>query len=223
MKKMYFANDVLFYFANPVGYRAEDGDENEVTVDAMFVRDELLNYLTEEGLTVVVRDGVYDELSDKINDGLDGTSRPSGCAPDRISDFFSTRSDECLSGADDADDSLLPSTSADKAAGIGQEINSQGQTLRIYRLKPECPPTIRFIGLSERQKGGYGPPERREYELRYESKIRDLDLEEVWDTFSQKGFGELFLSISDVIEFAGAGVSRFFYVDKTSFKVIDFN
>lgn len=246
MKKIYFSDDILIYFGNPVGYLDngsygnDENDENgsgekKVIIDTIFVRDELQSYLTEkEGVAIVVRDGVYDELSEKLihkqpdNLADDPMNTMQSHLPqkqpdsDCIADYYCNQSADCLLKSDNIDAQLLPRASPDKEAGKMPETKSQERQLRIYRLKPESSPIIRFFGLTERQKRGYGPPERKEYDLIFESAISDFDIEAVWDNFSQKGFGDLFLSISDVIELAGEGERRFFYVDQTCFTAIDF-
>ncbi len=179
MKKIYFRNNVLIYFGNPVGYRAED----KIIIDTMFDREDLKIYLLEkEGLEVVVKEGVYDRLSNQTPEMMAG----------------------------------------DTAVEGGGEECSMHLELRIYQIKPDRPVLVRFISLEERERRGFGKPERWEYDQIYEGEVPSLDLEKIWDEFSRKELAGHSLSISDVVELADDGESRFFYIDRTCFKEIDF-
>lgn len=179
MKKIYFHNNMLIYFGNPVGYRAED----KIIIDAMFEREELKAYLTEkEGIEVVIKEGVYDRLSDRMSE------KPIG----------------------------------NTAIEENREELTIHKELRIYQLKQERPVLVRFASLVEREKRGFGKPERWEYEQIYEGEAQSLDLERIWDEFSRKDLKGHSLSISDVVELTCDGTSRFFYIDRTCFQEINF-
>lgn len=113
----------------------------------------------------------------------------------------------------------------------GGEVPQEKQTaflhhvIRVYQLKQDCPILMRFISLAEREKRGFGTPQREEYDLIYEGETSELDLEEIWEKFNRsppKGFEGHSLSISDVVELSGNGVSRFFYIDRTRFIEVAF-
>lgn len=111
------------------------------------------------------------------------------------------------------------------ALGQGEAV-TDASMLRVYQLKQDCPIMMRFIGLTEREKRGFGTPHRKEYALVYEGETSELDLENIWERFNRsppKGFEGHSLSISDVVELTGNGVSRYFYIDKTQFIEIAFD
>lgn len=98
-------------------------------------------------------------------------------------------------------------------------------TLRVYQLKQDSPVLMRFISLAERKKRGFAEPQSEDYDMVYEGETSDLDLEEIWEKFNRsppKGFAGHSLSISDIVELAGNGVSRYFYIDRTQFVEIRF-
>lgn len=100
-----------------------------------------------------------------------------------------------------------------------------GKMLRIYQLGQESPFMMRFVSLAEREKRGYGQPQRDEYAIVYEGETEKFDLESVWEKFGQKAppdFAGHALSISDVVEFADGDESRFFYVEPAGYEEINF-
>ena len=69
MKSIYFCDGILFYYGNPAGYLSDE----IVILDSIFDKEEIITYLSEkEKLTVEIREGVYDRLSE--GGGMDGTS-----------------------------------------------------------------------------------------------------------------------------------------------------
>ena len=106
-----------------------------------------------------------------------------------------------------------------------QEITSYVNSIRVYQLKQDSPVLMRFISLTERKKRGFGTPHRKEYDLVYEGETGELDLELIWEQFNRsppKGFEGHSLSISDVVELSGKGISRYFYIDRTQFIEVSF-
>ena len=107
----------------------------------------------------------------------------------------------------------------------GAEAPGTERRLRIYQLGQESPLMMRFVSLAERQKRGYGQPQKSEYILVYEGEAGKFDLEAVWDRFGQRAPSDLAghaLSISDVVEFADGEASRFFYVEPSGYEEIEF-
>ena len=101
----------------------------------------------------------------------------------------------------------------------------EGRRLRIYQLGQDSPIMMRFISLAERKKRGYDRPRREEYVRVYEGEIENYSLEEVWEKYGRRvpeGFQGHALSISDVIEFADGGASRFFYIEPSGYEEIRF-
>ena len=61
MKNIYFRNGVLIYYGNPAGYLSD----GKVILDSIFDKGDIKEFLSEkEKLTVEVREGVYDRLSE---------------------------------------------------------------------------------------------------------------------------------------------------------------
>ena len=61
MQGISFRNGVLIYYGNPAGYMLD----GKVILDSIFDKKEIISYLSEkEHLTVEVREGVYDRLSE---------------------------------------------------------------------------------------------------------------------------------------------------------------
>ncbi len=104
-------------------------------------------------------------------------------------------------------------------------IPKQGRRIRIYQLNNDSSIMVRFISLAEREKRGFGNPQRSEYVLVYEGEVDTFSLEEVWEKFGRripKDFEGHALSISDVVEFTDNEASRFFYVEPKGFEEIVF-
>ena len=61
MKKIFYHNGILYYYSNPAGYRMGE----TLILDSIFAKEDLIAYLSEtEKLSVKIRDGVYDRLSE---------------------------------------------------------------------------------------------------------------------------------------------------------------
>lgn len=97
--------------------------------------------------------------------------------------------------------------------------------MRVYQLKQDSPILMRFVSLAEREKRGFGKPQREEYVTVYEGEVEDFNLEAVWEKFGRKvpkDFEGHALSISDIVEFQEGEASRFFYVEQQGFTEIKF-
>lgn len=97
--------------------------------------------------------------------------------------------------------------------------------LKIYQLNRDSPILMRFVSLAEREKRGFGKPQKEDYVLAYEGEVADFNLEDVWEKFGRKiasDFEGHALSISDVVEFSEGEASRFFYVEPRGFAEISF-
>lgn len=173
MRNIYSSNGVLYYYGNPAGCLMQ----GKAVVDPLFYKDDLRQYLEEkEGLTVEVREGIYDRLMKGGDAGEEG----------------------------------IPET---------------GRQVRIYQLSQDSPLMMRYISLTEREKRGFGTPQRSEYRLAYEGEVDGFDLEAVWEKFGNrvpKGFAGHALSISDIVEFTDGNASRRFYVEPRGFAEINF-
>lgn len=102
---------------------------------------------------------------------------------------------------------------------------AKGRRVRIYQLKQDSPILMRFVSLAEREKRGFGKPQREEYAAVYEGEVDVFNLEEVWERFGRKvpkGFEGHALSISDIVEFTEGEAGRFFYVEPKGFAEIEF-
>lgn len=102
---------------------------------------------------------------------------------------------------------------------------AKGRRVRIYQLKQDSPILMRFVSLAEREKRGFGKPQREEYAAVYEGEVVSFNLEEVWERFGRKvpkEFEGHALSISDIVEFTEGEAGRFFYVEPKGFAEIEF-
>lgn len=107
---------------------------------------------------------------------------------------------------------------------VVDEITRRG-TLEIYQLRKDTSVLMRFISLAEREKRGFGLPQKKEYEMVYEEEIDSFDLESIWEKFRwdpPKEWNGHMLSISDVLVLTKKDICRSFYVDATNFKEITF-
>lgn len=102
---------------------------------------------------------------------------------------------------------------------------AKGRRIRIYQLKQDSPILMRFVSLAEREKRGFGKPQKGEYAAVYEGEVDAFNLEDVWEKFGRKvskDFEGHALSISDVVEFTEGEARRFFYVEPKGFAEIEF-
>lgn len=102
---------------------------------------------------------------------------------------------------------------------------TKGRRVRIYQLKQDSPILMRFVSLAEREKRGFGKPQREEYAAVYEGEVVSFNLEDVWERFGRKvpkDFEGHALSISDIVEFTEGEACCFFYVEPKGFAEIEF-
>lgn len=99
------------------------------------------------------------------------------------------------------------------------------KSCRIWQLKPEVDPLIKFIGYDELQGMKHGPPDPAHYRTAYDGEIDTNNLDEIYEKFNLNhppGYTGHSLSISDVIELYDQDGSEFHYVDRTGFEEINF-
>lgn len=105
---------------------------------------------------------------------------------------------------------------------FGEQLNLK--SCRIYQLKLEVNPMIKFIGYDE-LKERYGEPDPNDYKVVYDGEIETNNLDAIFEKFNlhhppnYKGHS---LSMSDVIELYDKNGSEYHYVDQFGFKEIDF-
>lgn len=99
------------------------------------------------------------------------------------------------------------------------------KTCRIWQLRPEVDPIIKFIGYDELTALTHGPPNPANYRLAYECELDTDDLDEIYDRFRDRqppGFEGNPIALSDVIEIRGESDSEFHYIDKSDFVAVEF-
>lgn len=122
-------------------------------------------------------------------------------------------------------DRLAEGGNVDEAGAEMVRMDVVGRRVRIYQLKQDSPILMRFVSLAEREKRGFGKPQREEYAAVYEGEVDGFNLEDVWERFGRKvpkDFEGHALSISDIVEFTEGEESRFFYVEPKGFAEIEF-
>lgn len=91
--------------------------------------------------------------------------------------------------------------------------------VRVYQLKPNADPLVKFISLLELQtKGGVKP---QNYRLVFKGDTRESKIEAVYQSLREeppRGFAGHALALSDVIELDGS----FYYIDTFSLVPIKF-
>jgi hypothetical protein len=102
--------------------------------------------------------------------------------------------------------------------------------VRIWQLKPDVDPMMKFIGYGESLKN-FGEPRPENYETVYDGQPGTNDLDEIFELFNlshPEGFAGHSLSMSDVVELydgsgaGGAALCEFHYVDRFGFNQIEF-
>lgn len=96
---------------------------------------------------------------------------------------------------------------------------------RVWQLKPDVDIGMKFIGYDEMLKR-YGPPDPANYQMVYDGEVDTNDLEGLYAKFNADerptGYTGYSLSMSDVLELYDDAGSEFHYVDRFSFKQVDF-
>jgi len=95
---------------------------------------------------------------------------------------------------------------------------------RVWQLKPDVDPMMKFIGYGELLKH-FGEPEPDNYGLVYDGEVDTNELEELFSKFNLEhpsGYEGHSLSMSDVVELYEDSGSSFHYVDRFGFKEVSF-
>lgn len=116
------------------------------------------------------------------------------------------------------------------AAGIKLQSRSSGEIprlkdCRIWQLKPEVSPLIKFIGMDELKRQGFDTPNPANYRCVYDGQVDTNNLDAIWDKFNTQhppGYQGHSLSMSDVVELYDGTGSEFHYVDTYGFKAVCF-
>ena len=98
------------------------------------------------------------------------------------------------------------------------------KSCRVWQLKPNVDPMMKFIGYDEMLKD-FGDPDQDNYRMVYDGEVETNNLEELFAKFNldhPPGFEGHSLSMSDVVELYDASGSSFHYVDRFGFKEISF-
>ena len=99
------------------------------------------------------------------------------------------------------------------------------KSCRIYRLKLEVDPIIKYIGYDE-LKERCGEPDSSNYQVVYDGEIETNNLDAIYEKFKlypPANFKGHSLAMSDVIELYDKNSSEYHYVDQFGFKKIDFD
>lgn len=95
---------------------------------------------------------------------------------------------------------------------------------RVWQLKPDVDPMMKFIGYDELLKH-FGEPNPDNYRLVYDGEVDTNELEELFSKFNldhPSGYEGHSLSMSDVVELYDDSGSTFHYVDRFGFKEVSF-
>ena len=74
----------------------------------------------------------------------------------------------------------------DRLANGKQDFREQTvlKSCRIYQLKPEVNPMMKFIGYDELLEGGFGKPNPENYQIVYDGEIETNNLEDIFEKFN---------------------------------------
>lgn len=96
---------------------------------------------------------------------------------------------------------------------------------RIHQLKPDVDMRMKFVGIDELERRGFGKPDMNNYRVVYDGNAGTNDLETIYMLFNQDDRPEDFtgysLSVSDVIELYDEDGAEFHYVNKFGFAKLD--
>ncbi|WP_313180788.1 YodL domain-containing protein [Lacrimispora sp.] len=106
----------------------------------------------------------------------------------------------------------------------GEEYATPLKNVRIWQLCPEVDVRMKFISYVDMVEQ-FGPPVQEDYCIAYDGQPGTNDLETIYERFSNgqpSGYCGNPLSMSDVIELYEQNGSEFYYIDRKTFKSIDF-
>lgn len=96
---------------------------------------------------------------------------------------------------------------------------------RIWQLRDDVDPLMKFVGFDELHKRGFGSLDADNYNCVYDGQVDTNNLDAIWDKFNTNhppNYHGHSLSMSDVIELYDGTGSQFQYVDTFGFKQIGF-
>lgn len=130
-------------------------------------------------------------------------------------DFLKSNSSLDVEWKDGVFDALINNTPAD-AISL--------KKCRIYQLKPDADPRIKFISLNDLIMKGFGKPKQENYRVVFDGEVKTNRLEDIYDKFNMDipdNFEGHSMSMSDIIELYDADGSTFHYVDSFGFKEVE--
>lgn len=113
---------------------------------------------------------------------------------------------------------------AEKLAQRGGELEAPASRVRVYQLRPEVAPELKFIGHQD-MVDRHGSIDRSLYGLVYEGEAVSENPEAVYQAIREQppaGFSGHVLTRSDVLELYGPTKSSFYYVDSYDLKPVPF-
>lgn len=116
----------------------------------------------------------------------------------------------------------------DRLVSTGRRIDDENlkiKSCRIYQLKAEVNPNIKFVSYADLLNMGCRIEEEN-YSLVYDCEIETNNLDEIYDKFSENLPSEYKghpISMSDIIEIYDRTQSNFYYVDRSGFKEVVIN
>jgi len=96
---------------------------------------------------------------------------------------------------------------------------------RIWQLKPDADPLIKYIGYSDLLRIQGSPPDPADYRVALDFQPDTDDLDEICDKFDERPHPDLVggkVNLSDVIEIYDSSGSEFSYADRRGFVEVDF-
>ncbi|OQB13467.1 MAG: hypothetical protein BWY15_01764 [Firmicutes bacterium ADurb.Bin193] len=130
-------------------------------------------------------------------------------------DFLKSNSSLDVEWKDGVFDALINNTPAD-AISL--------KKCRIYQLKPDADPRIKFISLNDLIMKGFGKPKQENYRVVFDGEVKTNRLEDIYDKFNidiPDDFEGHSMSMSDIIELYDDNGSAFHYVDSFGFKEVE--
>lgn len=104
--------------------------------------------------------------------------------------------------------------------GIAQQLKK----CRVWQLRPDVDPMMKFIGYDEMLER-FGEPDPDNYKMVFDGKVDTNNLDELFAKFNlahPSGYEGHSLSMSDVVELYDSSGSSFHYVDRFGFAEVSF-